>query len=133
MRTVINTAIFEYGKLLLVRKGDVYILPGGKLNEGESDEECLRREIREELSGTEIRGLQFYREFRGISPHKKQPIISKVYFADIYGRLGDASCEIESFTWVPFIHIPNYNLSDITKDIADSLNKDGRFDRILCK
>lgn len=39
------------GRLLVVRKrgGRTFILPGGKPEKGESDEECLVREVHEEL------------------------------------------------------------------------------------
>jgi len=52
MRIAIGAAIIEDGKILLVRKRQSWILPGGKPEPKESDIECLCREVSEELSGT---------------------------------------------------------------------------------
>lgn len=41
----------DNGEMLIVRKkeSDIYITPGGKIEEGETDEHALRRELSEEL------------------------------------------------------------------------------------
>ena len=50
MNNVVNAIIYDQNrKLLLCKKRGVWILPGGKVNIGESLEEALRREIAEEL------------------------------------------------------------------------------------
>ena len=41
MQTVINAAIISHGQLLVLEKKDVWILPGGKVQEREKDSECL--------------------------------------------------------------------------------------------
>jgi ADP-ribose pyrophosphatase YjhB (NUDIX family) len=60
LRTAINAVIIEDGKILLVRKRQTWILPGGKPGINESDLECLCREIREELSGTQLDNIRYY-------------------------------------------------------------------------
>ncbi len=124
---VISSVIISHGRLLLVRKKGVYIPPGGKIMQGESDEECLRREIREELSRTEIENVRFYREIQGISPHEQKPISVRLYFADIKGNLGNPSGEIESSDWISFSRIPRCDLSPATKNMVELLNKDGHY------
>ncbi len=50
---VTAAVILENNKVLIARKGSKWEFPGGKVEEGEKMEGCLRREIKEEL-GTDI-------------------------------------------------------------------------------
>jgi len=123
MRTAINAAIIQDDKLLLVRKKLTWILPGGKPEIGETDLECLCREIDEELSGTQIKDIHFYNQFEGKTPHKGDALRAKVYFANIDGQLysvrdGDSISEAR---WVN--DFSQYNLSDITSKIVNSLQQ----------
>lgn len=58
MRQVTAAVIIEGGKLLLARRAPgqslagMWELPGGKVEPGETPQECLRRELLEELSMT---------------------------------------------------------------------------------
>ncbi|MBD3249400.1 NUDIX domain-containing protein [Candidatus Woesearchaeota archaeon] len=124
MRTAINAAIIQDDKLLLVRKRSTWILPGGKPEIGENDLECLCREIDEELSGTQIKDINYYNQFQGKTPHKRDILKAKVYFANIDGQLysvrdGDSISEV---TWAN--DFSKYNLSDITSKIVNSLQQD---------
>ena len=55
MKLVTAAAIIEEGSLLIAKRGGesdlegLWELPGGKVEEGESPEECLERELFEEL------------------------------------------------------------------------------------
>ncbi|MEK6856014.1 MAG: NUDIX domain-containing protein [Nanoarchaeota archaeon] len=125
MRIAINALIIKNGKVLLVRKGETWILPGGKLEEGENDLQCLSREVAEELSGTKLCNVLFYGEFEGQTPHKKDILKARVYFADIDGELygvrkGDSILEAN---WVD--NIFGCKLSDITFKIITSLKREG--------
>ncbi|HEV8290109.1 MAG TPA: NUDIX domain-containing protein [Candidatus Norongarragalinales archaeon] len=119
----INAAIIHDGRILLVRKKQIWILPGGKPEPNESDFDSLRREVREELSGTELENFRFYREFEGITPHKQDLLKARVYFADISGQLGRPSGEIDDSDWIA--HLGEQSLSNITSKIVDSLARDG--------
>ena len=124
MRTAISAAIIQNQKLLLVRKKETWILPGGKPEIGETDLECLCREVDEELSGTKLNNIQYYSHFDGQTPHKMDILRAKVYFASIEGQVyqvrdGDSISEV---TWTN--NFSQYRLSDITSKIVDSLTQD---------
>ena len=99
MRKVLSAIIIREGNYLLVRKKRTYLFPGGKPEGTESDEECLRREIAEELSGTQIANIKPYKHFEGISPHKGDVVRVEYYFADIVGKVGKPSAEISGAIW----------------------------------
>jgi len=124
MRTAINAAIIGKNGLLLVKKRDIWILPGGKLQRDESELGCLCREVSEELSGTRIEIQQVpFGIFTGRTPHKQDLIEVVVYFANLASPLGKHSKEIRAreFTLYP----ENYNLSEITSQIVGRLRGEG--------
>jgi ADP-ribose pyrophosphatase YjhB (NUDIX family) len=124
MRSAVNAVIIQENKLLLVKKKSTWILPGGKPEIGESDLECLCREIDEELSGTKIKNVHYYGQFEGKTPHKGDLLRANVYFATIDGQLysvrdEDSICELK---WT--CDFSQYNLSNITSKIISSLQQD---------
>lgn len=100
-KTRIASLIVEDGKLLML-KGKGYKelwTPGGKIDIGESEEECLRRELREEI-GVEISSLSFFKEYSGKSFYKSNQITNqKIYIVSISGEI-KPDAEIESFVWL---------------------------------
>ena len=121
MREAINLAVIENKKLLLVKKKDVWILPGGKPEKDEGDLECLAREIGEELQ-SQIKVNSYYSYFEGITPHKRDALKSKVYFGILVEEFYPSN-EISDARFVS--DFDNYSLSDITKLIIKSLKKNG--------
>ena len=122
MRKVIAAAVIEDKKILLVKKKETWILPGGKPEKRESDLECLCREISEELSGSQLKPISFYGVFEGTSPHKKDIVNIYVYFATITGNL-KPSREIGDVRFVEDFN--NYNLSEPALKIISALRNDG--------
>ena len=122
MRFSISAVVIEDNKLLLVRKNQTWILPGGKPEGKESDIECLCRECKEELSGTLLKNISYYQNFQGKTPHKWDILETKVYFAQIDGKLNNASMEIGASEWVN--NFSDYKISEITLKVIESLKKD---------
>lgn len=124
MRKGNYAAIIEHGEILLVKKKETWILPGGKpiSNSNETDLDCLCREVIEELSGTKLKNIQYYKQVDGITPHTKDTLRARIYFADIDGELGKPSNEISEYKWIK--DTINYNLSDLTLKIINSLRED---------
>ena len=125
MRKAINLLVLKNKEILLVRKGKVWILPGGKPERDESDLECLCREVKEEV-GVDSVVENFYNSFTGKTPHKGDLLQAEVYFGwlkydkQLFQREGDSIKEAK------FVKQPlNYPLSEITRKIIGSLVKDG--------
>ncbi|MCX6749589.1 MAG: NUDIX hydrolase [Candidatus Pacearchaeota archaeon] len=125
MKEIIAAAVIKDRKILLVDNRGFWGLPGGTKKEGESDEQCLKREFAEEFSGTKLKNLRYYKSFEGISPRNKDIITVKIYFAEIYGLLimPDGSDEdIKTMEWAT--NIEAYNMAPVAKKIISSLRKD---------
>lgn len=109
--------------LFLTKKRETWILPGGKPKEGESDYECLIRELNEELSVSEeqIKIYNFYNSFIGKTPYSEKDLEAKAYFGSLSGRIKPNN-EIEEAIFVK--NFENYKISEITSKIISSLKED---------
>ena len=79
------------GKLVLVdRLSEPFglALPGGRLEEGESLEDCARREFREE-TGLELLALEQIRTYSDPSRDPRGHKVSTVYAGEAYGSIKD--------------------------------------------
>jgi 8-oxo-dGTP diphosphatase len=90
------------GCVLLCRKKhttSLLILPGGTLESGESAEECLRRECREELGEVEVSNLHHLGDYEGpaAGPNGKTVKI-ELYSGELEGTPG-AHSEIQDLVW----------------------------------
>ncbi len=126
MRKVIDAISFKDGKILVVKKKDIWILPGGKPEEGEDDIECLLRECKEELPDSQFIITKKYKEFIGQTPHTGDIIITKTYFAKVSGSI-KPSAEISEANFISKEDISSIPLSDITSQIIESLIEDKIF------
>lgn len=115
-------------KLILSTKSfgkDKYYIPGGKREVGESDEEALCREIKEELSvDIQQDTIKFVGIFEAQAHAKPDGTIVKMtcYTAQYTGIL-KAESEIEEIEWLSFSDI--HKISGVDILIFDYLNKKG--------
>jgi 8-oxo-dGTP pyrophosphatase MutT (NUDIX family) len=109
--------------LLIVCDDDrlTWTVPGGKPEPGETDIECLRREVSEELSCAILSDIRFYKCFKGISPHNGDLIEVNCYFGDI-DTDPRPSGEITAIAWNK--EFANKKVSDVTSKIIASLRQD---------
>lgn len=98
-KTRVAAIIIKQGKILmLIGRGYKELwTPGGKIKEGESDEECLKRELQEEI-GAKLVSMKYFGEYSGQSPYHHRITRNKVYLAEIDGEIHPGH-EIESFIW----------------------------------
>ena len=92
------------GKLLAVRSRgkELFYLPGGNREMGESDEQALVREIKEELSvDLELTSIKYMNTFTAQADGKAEGVSVKLtcYFADFGGEL-QPDAEIEQLEFV---------------------------------
>ena len=94
------------GKLLSARSKnkELFYIPGGKREKGESDEQALVREIKEEISVDLIPNSIIYAEtFKAQADGKNNETIVKLtcYFADFKGELSP-DAEIEQIDFIGY-------------------------------
>jgi len=122
VRKAIGAAIIRKGRLLLVRKRQTWILPGGKPKGGESDIRCLIREGKEELPGLRLRNFRYFGTFVGTTPHIGDELRAEVYLAEADGEVCP-SAEINAAEWTR--EPEKFHLSDITRKIILALRQKG--------
>jgi 8-oxo-dGTP diphosphatase len=99
---VIAAAIVSNGRLLLVSKRvapDLFYLPGGKPMAGESAEQCLHRELSEELR-TGVSALRLLTEVHSRAALEPVDLHMTVYGGRLDGE-PRAAAEIASLLWWP--------------------------------
>jgi 8-oxo-dGTP diphosphatase len=84
-------AVKEYGL-------DTLLTPGGRVEEDESPEETLRRELKEEVN-LDLISMRPFGIIKDKSIDRKEELTLETYFADVNGNLKPDS-EIEEFFWV---------------------------------
>jgi len=97
---VVGAAVVTDGRLLLVSKHaapDVFYLPGGKPEPGETDDACLSREIAEEL-GASIVTRSLLTVAVGVAALERTPMEMTVYSATL-DREPQLMSEIAALAW----------------------------------
>jgi len=105
---------------------DTYYIPGGKREVGESDEETLIRECKEELS-IEIKKetIQYYGTFEAQAHGKAEGVLVRMtcYQADFTGDLVPSS-EIQELRWLDYNDLDK--ISPVDKLIFKDLYEKGK-------
>jgi 8-oxo-dGTP diphosphatase len=91
------------GRVLLVRRkrDGAWMFPGGRKRERESDKDCLRREIKEELPKLKLGRLRLWKEVKAKNRRSGRKMSDAIFVAaKAAGRLtiGDKK-EIDKATW----------------------------------
>lgn len=117
------------GKFLMLKevlhKGDIWDLPGGKIEYGEAPEEALHREVKEEL-GLEIEIERSVGVWYFFSQNSRHQVICHTFLGDVKGELQiDTShnpAEDEHFSELKWLSLDEMLTSQEVK-ITDSLRR----------
>ncbi len=90
------------GRVLLCRKKhttSLLILPGGTLERGETAEECLRRECREELGEVEVSNLHYLGDYESPAAGQDGKTVKIERYAGELEGTPAAHSEIKDLVW----------------------------------
>jgi len=123
MITVTAAIIHKESKILIARRtphkhlGGLWEFAGGKIEAGESAEECLKRELKEEL-GITVKVGDFYMENHHQYPEKE--ILLKAYFCELVS--GDIVLnDHDQVEWVERTEFKNYQFAPADIPIIKAL------------
>ena len=131
MHIVTAAAMVNNGKVLIAqREAGSHMefrweFPGGKLEPGETTEECIVREIKEELN-FDIEVLDIYKIVQ--FAYKEKEILLLCYLCKIIGGEGKA-LECNDFRWVGRDELSEYEFVPADLPIVEKLTKDDKLFR----
>lgn len=118
----VAVVIIRHGKILLVKnRNGWWVLPGGKMEQDESDMDCLLREISEELPKAKLRNIVFYGKFLDLTPTHGSPFELRIYHANMEGT-SKVGAEVSEAVWT--LSPQDLCLPGATKKVIESLQKD---------
>lgn len=123
---VVDIIVERKGMILLVKRGNFWILPGGEIEPGEDEMECLQevvaREMKDRVSCI-FRKLE--NTIKGVSPVRPGEVEVSVYVGEItkekMSELKDCNAH-----WFSRESLPAIRLSNITKAILEYYFSEGQ-------
>lgn len=102
VKDVAVAAILKERKMLVVRNAGrtIWTLPGGHVEDGETPEQAVIREVKEEL-GFAPKGAGFFADYDNITPIEKDTIVRLHFFImESNTDLKSIEAEIEETMWI---------------------------------
>jgi ADP-ribose pyrophosphatase YjhB (NUDIX family) len=116
---VVDIIVERKGMILLTKRGDFWILPGGEIEPGEDEMQCLNEVVASEMKdtvATVFRKLE--KTIKGPSPVRSGDVEVSVYVGDVSSaKMSDIKdCNAH---WFSRESIRAIRLSNITKDVLE--------------
>lgn len=123
---VVGAALIEDGKVLVTRRNDDRVLgnlwefPGGKINNGETPQQALKRELMEEFNDQ----IEVGEKVADMSSHRYDfgTVNLTVYFARFVSHHFDLVAH-DKVVWVKQNELNNFNWADADKLAAETIQK----------
>jgi 8-oxo-dGTP diphosphatase len=121
----VGAVIVDHGKALLVRRGQepalgTWVIPGGAIELGETAEQALRRELREEcgldVAAEEVAAVIDRIDLDPGGRVRFHYVIVDYFARHVSGELSAASDASEA-CWVPLSELPAYGVSQRSLDL----------------
>ncbi|OGW66704.1 MAG: DNA mismatch repair protein MutT [Nitrospirae bacterium RIFCSPLOWO2_02_FULL_62_14] len=119
--------IVREGRYLIARRkigthlGGLWEFPGGKCEPGESLEDCLRRELREEL-GIDVSAPVHFRTIRHDYPEKT---VELHFFRCAISRGEALALDCEEIRWVMPDEMTDYEFPPADRPLVEALQQEG--------
>ena len=116
--------VFRSGKLLITQRhanthlGGLWEFPGGKRHDGETFEECLRRELREEL-GIEVEVRELIEE---ITHHYPEKSVHLKFFRCDWLRNEPQALGCNAFVWIEAQQLDQYAFPEADARFLEKLH-----------
>ena len=116
---VVDIIVERKGKILLTKRGDFWILPGGEIEPGENEMQCLAevvsREMKDQVSSI-FKKLE--KTIKGPSPVRGGDVEVSVYVGDISSKKMSEVKDCNAH-WFSRESVPTLRLSNITKAVLE--------------
>ncbi len=116
---VVDIIVERKGMILLTKKGDFWILPGGEIEPGEDEMQCLNEVVAREMNDTVASVFRkLGKTIKGPSPVRPGDVEVSVYVGDVSSaKMSDIKdCNAH---WFSRESIRAIRLSNITKDVLE--------------
>jgi len=123
--TVVAALIEEGGMILICqrRKGGPFELkwefPGGKVQPGETPQEALTRELREELQVSATIGPELYRTRHRYAEMEQE--LELIFFAVTLGPETMMNRAFEKIVWAERARLPTYDFLEADRELVERL------------
>jgi ADP-ribose pyrophosphatase YjhB (NUDIX family) len=113
--------LIKDNKVLLVKHTyqEHWYLPGGGIKKGETFEQAIRRELREEL-GVELEKIKLFGVYNNFYEYKNDNIV--IFICDKFTLTGKTDNEIETFDFFNLNNLPNNVSPGTRKRVREYIN-----------